>query len=54
VRVALTQTGQEIYHTSNAVMCRQIERWLLPFTVEEQRLLTGLMRRLVAAMEDTL
>ena len=53
VRVALTETGEEMYRAINGAMQRRVERMLRPFTPDERETLIVLLRKLVTGLEES-
>jgi DNA-binding MarR family transcriptional regulator len=51
VRVALTQSGQEIYRASDEFIHRRVEKLLQNFTAEESERLVALLSKLVDILE---
>jgi DNA-binding MarR family transcriptional regulator len=53
VRVALTDTGRDMYRAINSAVQRRAERMLRPFTPEDRETLIALLRKLVAGLEES-
>lgn len=52
VRVALTDTGHELYQTISGFLRQRIEQILRRFTADERQALVSLLRRALEALEE--
>lgn len=53
VRVALTESGRELYRTVERYMVRRLRQMLSPLTAEEQIVLLTLLEKIAGALRDT-
>ena len=53
VRVALTESGRELYRTVERYMVQRLRQMLSPLTAEEQIVLLTLLEKIAGALRDT-
>jgi DNA-binding MarR family transcriptional regulator len=53
VRVALTESGRELYRTVERYMVQRFRQMLSPLTAEEQIVLLMLLEKIAGALRDT-